>query len=167
MCALVQPIGRMPRQSATPDTSRLANKPRRAESGTAPPHPLQTPTKIRGFPFLSFRRRNACRNLAIALTPITGISSRSRSYAMICIRSLDLFIGPTYLPGLKAVIIALADDLPVFELEKHGRVRTHLRASRQSAESDCQRASPEHFDRQPVSVGHATFELVASTREQL
>jgi hypothetical protein len=61
--------------------------------------------------------------------------------------------------------LALTDDLSMFELEKHGRVGTHLRTNRQSAKSECQRASPEHFDRKPVSVGDPTLDLVALTRK--
>ena len=72
-----------------------------------------------------------------------------------------------YLPWLKAVIVALTDDLSIFELEKHGGMGTHSRTSSQAAKSSRQRASPKNFDRQLVSVGHTTFELVALTRQQL
>jgi hypothetical protein len=49
----------------------------------------------------------------------------------------------------------LADDLSIFELEKHGGVGTHLTPSSQAAKGDRQRTSPEDFNRQPVSVGDA------------
>jgi hypothetical protein len=85
---------------------------------------------------------------------------------MIGVRSLNHSVSvPPTLPGLKAVIIALADDLSIFELEKHGGVGTHLRPSSQAAKGDRQRTSPEDFNRQPVSVGDATFDLVALTRQ--
>ena len=54
-------------------------------------------------------------------------------------------LSATCLPGLKAIIIALTDDLFIFELEKHSAVSTHLRTNRQAAKSGCQRGSPEHF----------------------
>ena len=71
------------------------------------------------------------------------------------------------LPWLKAVVVALTDDLSIFELEKHGGMGTHSRTSSQAAKSSRQRAGPKNFDRQLVSVRDTTFELVALTRQQL
>ena len=70
------------------------------------------------------RSLDSWRNIA-SLT-MSAVSRTFRAHYSMHAASITLTNSPCALPWLEAVIIPLADDLPVFELEEHGGVGTHL-----------------------------------------
>ena len=68
------------------------------------------------------------------------------------------------LPGLIAIVVALGDDFSAAEFQEDGEVCAHRLAGWERVERDGERAFPEDFERDGVSIGDFVADFVALAR---
>src|SRR5688500_12449691 len=76
------------------------------------------------------------------------------------------FIRVLYPPGVEAIVVVLARDFAVLELEPHREVRAHVRILRQRIDGDGEHSRPEDLERDAVTVDDRVHDLELLSAEE-
>src|SRR2546423_10333720 len=79
-------------------------------------------------------------------------------YSCVQSSSRDLY-AESNPPGIKTIVIVLAEDLAVPELEENGEVGPHLRIRRQSIDRNSEESAPQNLERDILAVDDRVHDL--------